>query len=909
MVSRRSGNVLQFLRWELVFQRLMGLGALLILACSYGIPSAMAGTLGPRPAVSPVRIPSDTQIWNYHLEDRFPGAALVHPVFAVVPPGEANRLLVGQHDGKIFEFSLLDSTQVRLFADLSDRVHEESEGGLHGMTFHPNFRQNGQFFVTYLHSGKNGFQTVLYDRLSRFTVPVAARALGAVPQPEATRASEVVMIQQYDRHTDHNAGDLHFGPDGYLYVSLGDEGGQYDQFENAQRIDLNFFSGILRIDVDLRPGNLDPNPHAAVTPGTYRIPADNPWVGATSFRGQPLDPSKVRTEFFAVGLRNPWQFGFDPLTGTLYANDTGDHTREEVNRVVKGGNYGYPILEGTVTGPRPAAGEVGKDLLPPLVEYGREQGGAVTAGLLYRGTKYPEFDGAWLVSDFWQGFLGAVRFKADGTAYPVDWFAWSSGVASYALDPSTGDLLAVDFFAGRILKMVAGPDPSRAPIPSRLSELGIFSDTTQQTPNPGVVPYEVNVPFWSDGAEKQRWFALPEPTAAFYNANTGPSPWWMPSGTVFIKTLGLEMKQGDPTSRKRLETRVLVINSGHVAEGFSYRWNDAQTDAVLMPPSGTNGTYSVSTPTGITTVNWRFPSRRECFSCHHASAGGVQGFSPAQLNRDVVIDGVSVHQIDALVGAGYIATLPSVRTRIPTYAPATSTAWSLEWRTRSFLSVNCSPCHRADGIALVNWNADIRVMLESAGIVGAEPYNHLGNYQTKVIAPGEPDQSVLFRRLSQLGQGHMPPLANSVLNLTGIDLVRQWIERDAPKFQSYEDWAWTQFEATTADGFPFDRNDDPDADGYPNEYEWLAGSSPLDASPELSLNVVNTSNGVILGYFRKANRDYSVQVTSSPWDPESWTDLDDPQNAFFLAEHDEDVAIEVPRTLGNRFFRLAIHQH
>ena len=878
-----------------------------VCACGWIANFLALGGVSLRPPLSPINLSADSRIWNYHFVDAFSGVSLTRPVFAVAPPGETNRILVGQHDGRIYEISPLDAPVARLFLDLSDRVHEESEGGLHGLAFHPQFRENGVLFVTYMTASTWFQQTNRFDRLSRFTAPALMRVPGAVMNPQAIRDSEVVMIHQADRHPDHNAGDLHFGPDGYLYVSLGDEGGQYDEFENAQRIDLNFFSGILRLDVDQRPGNLAPNPHPAVTPGTYRVPSDNPWVGAATFRDGVLDPLSVRTEFYAVGMRNPWRFGFDPLTGDLYCNDTGDHTREEVNRVVKGGNYGYPIWEGTVRGPRPLAGPDGPDLLRPLVEYGREQGGAVTAGLLYRGPKYPLLQGSWIVSDFWQGFVGAVRFKPDGSALPVDWFAWASGISSLTQDPATGDILATDFFNNRILRLVEGPEPTSEEIPQTLSKLGAFSDVASQTPNLGVVPYEVNVPFWSDGAEKQRWFALPNAGTSMYQANEGPSAWWYPEGTVFIKTLGLEQVQGDPSTRRRLETRVLVVNSGHVAEGFTYRWNDSQTDAVLLPPSGTNQTFVVQGPDGAIPVNWRFPSRRECFSCHHTSSGGIQGFSLAQLNRDVVIDGKSVHQFDALVAAGYLNSIPQPRVRIPTLATATNTDWSLEWRTRSFLAVNCSPCHRDNGIAVLNWFADLGTPLDATGIIGGIPYNNLGDYQSRIIAPGAPEHSVLFQRLSKLGQGHMPPLANSVVNLQGVDLVRQWIVRDTGSYQSYEDWALMTLGGNSADGYPFRREDDPDGDGYPNEYEWLAGTSGLEPSPQLGLQLEVTPDGALLNYLRRANRDYSIQTTATPGDPASWSDVNDPQNSFFLADVDSQASVLLPVGQSVQFFRLALN--
>src|SRR5262249_48287748 len=168
-------------------------------------------------------------------------------------------------------------------------------------------------------TGANG----RHDRLSRFQT--------SLENPnQALASSEQVMITQADDYENHNGGDLHFGPDGYLYVSLGDEGNQNDAGNNSQRIDKDFFSGLLRIDVDQKPGNLPPNAHPAVSPNAYSIPADNPFVGVTEFNGKAIDPAKVRMEFYAVGLRNPWRFSFDPMTGFLYCGDVGGDLREEI---------------------------------------------------------------------------------------------------------------------------------------------------------------------------------------------------------------------------------------------------------------------------------------------------------------------------------------------------------------------------------------------------------------------------------------------------------------------------------------------------------------------------------------------------------------------------------------------------
>jgi len=186
----------------------------------------------------------------------------------------------------------------------------------------------------------------------------------------------LVLIQQLDEAGNHNGGDLHFGPDGYLYISLGDEGDQNDTRNNSQTITKDFFSAIARIDVDKRPGNLAPNAHASVIKdggmARYAVPADNPYVGVTTFNGLAVTPVNVRTEFWAVGLRNPWRFSFDPQTGDLWEGEVGQDTYEEVNIITKGKNYGWAYREAGHNGPKAAQAPANFDTLyhtPPLYEY------------------------------------------------------------------------------------------------------------------------------------------------------------------------------------------------------------------------------------------------------------------------------------------------------------------------------------------------------------------------------------------------------------------------------------------------------------------------------------------------------------------------------------------------------------
>ena len=308
-----------------------------------------------------LRLPLAPGGFRYITDLPFP-LTFEQPVGISSPPGETNRLFVLEKPGRIIVIPNLSAPTRRVFLDISDRVFQEQECGLLGIAFHPQFARNRYFYITYT----SGAFWEVQLRLARFEV--------SPDDPNtALPNSETPLYSLSDGDPWHEGGDLHFGPDGYLYVSVGD-GGFTSQ--KAQRIDQDLFSGILRLDVDKRPGNLAPNPHPSVT-DNYAIPSDNPFVGATSFNGVPVDPEHVRTEYFVIGLRNPWRFSFDALTGYLYSNDTGSEYREEINMIFKGVNYGWPFTEGSLTHTNVLGGAVKPAILfPPLAEYGYEGGGA-----------------------------------------------------------------------------------------------------------------------------------------------------------------------------------------------------------------------------------------------------------------------------------------------------------------------------------------------------------------------------------------------------------------------------------------------------------------------------------------------------------------------------------------------------
>ena len=247
-----------------------------------------------------------------------------------------------------------------------------------GLAFSPAYAENGSFFVYY--SAANPRRSVL----SRFTVSPDTLL-------QADAASETVLLEVTQPFSNHNGGQLAFGPDGYLYLGLGDGGGGGDPHSNGQ--DLGSLLGsLLRIDVSDDPGQ----------PPGYRIPQDNPFAGVP----------EARPEIWAYGLRNPWRFSFDRKTGDLWLADVGQNRREEINIIRKGRNYGWNIMEGSECF-QPGSQCTPAGLEPPLFEYGNGEGCSIIGGYVYRGSRLLSLTGAYVYADYCSGSIWALR-RQDG---------------------------------------------------------------------------------------------------------------------------------------------------------------------------------------------------------------------------------------------------------------------------------------------------------------------------------------------------------------------------------------------------------------------------------------------------------------------------------------------------------------
>jgi glucose/arabinose dehydrogenase len=386
--------------------------------------------------------------WGYVPTNAFPSLVFSNPTCITSPPCETNRLFILEKHGRIIVITnlavptrtiFMDASGIATVSAASETSDAWGEEGLLGMAFHPGYATNRFFYLFYTGQATNG-TAGLHDILSRFQTT-------ATNANVALTNSETRYLAQYDEADNHNAGDLHFGPDGYLYVALGDEGGGNDVFNNSQRLDKDYFSAILRIDVDKKPGNLPPNPHAALPALTnFFVPADNPWIGATNFNGLTVSSNSVRTEFWAVGMRNPWRFSFDPVTGGLYLGHVGQGSNEWVNLVTKGDNCGWSFYEGNTQ--RSNSLPAGFTLSHPLTQYSHTNGRTcIIGGNVCRGTRWPALNGSYLYADYGSGEVWSLRHSGTNVTQNTIIFTDSTAnMGGFGIDPSNGDPL---YFAVR----------------------------------------------------------------------------------------------------------------------------------------------------------------------------------------------------------------------------------------------------------------------------------------------------------------------------------------------------------------------------------------------------------------------------------------------------------------------------
>jgi putative heme-binding domain-containing protein len=678
----------------------------------------------------------------YRLAPAFPQLRFELPTSLEEVPG-VNRLLVTERGGRIFTFPKQPTIgRADLVTDLRAALPMELAGqsvSLFDAELHPKFPENHFLFVCYVHPGSGG-----HTRVSRLTLTNDAA-------PQAVAGSEQVVITWPSGG--HNAGCLEFGTDGYLYIATGDGSGPNPPDGRTTGQDISDLLGaILRIDVDHRAADK-----------SYAVPADNPFVGTPG----------ARSEVWAYGLRNPWKFGIDRQTNEIFAADNGWESWEMVHRIVRGGNCGWPVMEGRVAlrsevtpGPTP--------IIPPVKDHPHTEANSVIGGPVYRGHKLPELSGSFVYGDYITGTIWCIQPDKDGAYSHRTLVDTDQRIVAFC-EGSSGELLVLDYdLTGQIYELLPSGLPDRsAEFPLRLSETGLFQSLKTMEPALGVVPYSVLVEPWMDGARAQRWVAIPN--ADTIELATDPAhPATYPAGTVFVKHMTMPQAGGEPI---RLETQLLHYENG-VWSPYSYVWDETGSDARLVEPIGTNRLLQLADLTSggeLREQTWHVNATNECKLCHNAGPRFVLGFVPNQL--DVPLKSrIARSQLDLLAAQG------AIRPAIPT-SPADplrlvhpeDAKQSLDDRARSYLHVNCAMCHHPGGNAIISFFLRRDLPFDKLNTNKGTGIGTFGIRDARIIAAGDPYRSLLLYRMSKLGYARMPYIGSQVVDSRGIALIEDWI--------------------------------------------------------------------------------------------------------------------------------------
>jgi uncharacterized repeat protein (TIGR03806 family) len=325
-------------------------------------------------------------------------------------------------------------------------------------------------------------------------------------------------------------------------------------------------------------------------------------------------------------------------------------------------------------------------------------------------------------------------------------------------------------------RYLAMPDSAAGKMPPLLSQTGAFEDMRTLKAKPGLIPYDLNVPFWSDGATKHRWISAPSGIGVPLSIDHD-SDWSFPQGTVFVKHFELATDETKPDVKRRLETRLLVRDATGGVYGVTYKWRADNSDAELLV---TNLTESIviKTASGVRTQSYYYPSRQDCLVCHTPLAGGVLGVKAQQLNRDFTYpSGTKANQLRAWNELRMFATkfTEDFIANCGQLALPSDTTQSVEDRARSYLDANCAHCHRPGG-TVASFDARYKTPLREQNLIGAPVLIDEGIDRARAIAPNDIWRSIVYLRMSRLDGTKMPPLAHSELDRQGLALVREWIE-------------------------------------------------------------------------------------------------------------------------------------
>ncbi len=679
----------------------------------------------------------------YKTERVFPNLKMEQPISIEPEPG-TNNLWFTQHLGSWSGGARIHRVKNEENVSQTDVMIEFKTEMAYAVTFHPKYEQNG-FFYVYLNDKKN---PVVHNRIFRFTVDRNP--------PYKTKPESKLEIIAWPSNG-HDGGGIHFGPkDGYLYASTGDGSSDSDTYGSGQ--DISDIPGsVIRIDVD----HTDPG-------RAYSIPRDNPFLG---FPG-------ARPELWAYGLRNPWKLDFDESNGQLWVGANGQDLWETVHLIKRGDNHGWPIYEGSHAfhldrprGPTPP--------VKPAAEHHHSEARSLTGGVVYTGQKLPELTGAFIYGDYSTGRVWAIKHDGTKATFHKELVDTPFAITGFGNDPN-GELWVIDH-AGMFYRIVPNDRTElNKDFPTKLSETGLFTDVKSHRFAAGVVPYAPAAPFWSDGAIKIRAIGVP----GTESVDTKSERWEAPDGSVTIKSFQLEMQSGEPASRKYIETRIMVRQQKEWT-GYTYLWNDEQTDATLVDKNGLDKPYRVidkSNPQGFRDQVWHYPSRTECMVCHSRAANFVLGFSPLQLDSDFNYgEGRTDNQLRALYHIGLLKNEKGYERRkpdAPHLVDPNDKQQPLEARARSYFYTNCASCHVDAGGGNSLMNMDFKAKGHELRMIGVKPIHVFPEkVDARLIDPGHPENSVVYLRVNRRGNGQMPPLGSNVVDQKSVELLKEWIEK------------------------------------------------------------------------------------------------------------------------------------
>jgi glucose/arabinose dehydrogenase len=733
----------------------------------------------------------------YRVKKVYSELKVSYPVAVVHQPGSDRLMYCTQtlpySSTQIWRVPDPHSSKTGLAAGKAEKLLDQ-DSVTYSFAFHPQFKKNG-----YMYLGLNGPSSgsAKKTKVVRYTMN---------PRPPYTfdATSEKVIIEWLS--DGHNGAGLAFGHDGMLYVTAGD--GTSDSDTNIVGQDMStLLAKVLRIDID------HPDPGKA-----YSVPGDNPFV----------DMKGARPEIWAYGLRNPWRMTVDEKTGHLWLAQNGQDLWEQAYLVKKGENYGWSVMEGShpfylqrKAGPTP--------FVKPTVEHSHSEARSLTGGIVYYGAKLPDLRGAYIYGDYSTGKIWGVRHDGTKVLWHKELADTRLQITAFGTD-TKGELLIADHRGedkGGFYTLEPTPKdlpPSR--FPRTLSASGLFRSVKNHEMEPALIPYSVNAPLWGDNAFKKRWIALPGADSKIdFTTSRG---WNFPDGTVLVKSFGLELEEANPDSRRWIETRFLTNQKGEWF-GYSYAWNDEQTEGYLVEARGNDRRLEIKVPKSATnpdgrrTQTWHFPSRAECMVCHSRAANWVLGLTELQMNKVHDYGTVRDNQLRTLEHLGVLRlnwaeeirgimrdelkakgksdgeinqylerqtatrdqrgpALTTLLARTPEnyrrladpYDPKADIAL----RARSYLHSNCAQCHVEAGGGNAQIDLEFTTALDKMKLVNVKPQHHTFNLtDAKLIAPGHPQRSVLLHRVSHRKEGHMPPLATSLVDEPAVAMLREWIRQ------------------------------------------------------------------------------------------------------------------------------------